>query len=68
MLSCTDQWHFTIDNLVVNTGAGKTKIETYMKELKYWGYLKLEKQNRDKGRFGNCDYIVSEYGNLDNPF
>lgn len=58
MMSCNDDWTFTIDGLVAMTTDGKDSVRSGLKELEQKNYL-VRIPTKDKGQFG-YDYTVYE--------
>ena len=59
MLSCTDNWKFTIDSLSKSCKDGKTAIMSALDELEQLGYHKKEKIYED-GKIKEWVYYISE--------
>lgn len=69
MLSCTNDWNFSLKALCQNTNSSRRIIENAIHELESAGYVKRG-QYREKGRFGQSSTTVSEIPDLndDLPF
>lgn len=60
MLSCKEDWKFSVEGLCNGTNTKLAKLNTYLKELVGAGYLKKETKRDDKGKFLGFEWIVSE--------
>lgn len=58
-MSKPDDWHFHVDQLTTVLKEGRVAIRAAFKELIEHGYCKRD-QERTKGQFAGCDYILSE--------
>lgn len=69
MLGCSEDWNFTQQGLEKATNSTRTTIENAIKELEKAGYV-VKCQNRNKGKFGDSNWTISEIPNLndDEPF
>ena len=59
MLSCKDDWYFSAQQLQKETNTKKDSVESALKELEKFGYLKRETK-REKGRFQVKFYIYEQ--------
>ena len=66
MLSLPDDWNYSIEGLIAICKENGTAIKSTLKELKEFGYLKVEKTQNEKGVF---EYIYNIYENpqTENP-
>ena len=66
MLSLPDDWNYSIEGLIAICKENGTAIKSTLKELKEFGYLKVEKTQNEKGVF---EYIYNIYENpqAENP-
>ena len=66
MLSLPDDWNYSIEGLIAICKENGTAIKSTLKELKEFGYLKVEKIQNEKGVF---EYIYNIYENpqTENP-
>lgn len=60
MLSCKEDWKFTVEGLCVGTNTKLCKMNTYLKELVNAGYLKKQTKRDKKGKILGFEWIVSE--------
>ena len=72
MLSCPDNWNYTIEGLSKITKDGKASIRSALAELEEYGYLERKQLRNDRGVFTDLEYIVyekplSENRKTDNP-
>jgi hypothetical protein len=67
MLSLPDDWDYTVSGLSAICKDGRDGITAQLKELETAGYLRRE-QLREKGKFGNIDYILTEKPFTEKPF
>lgn len=66
MLSCSDNWKFSIAGLSTVCGESKYSIEQALKELEEHGYHK-KALIKDKGKFSEWEYWVSDIPDFDLP-
>ena len=62
MLSCNEDWEFSVEKLCKNTNSTRTKIENAIRELEKAKYL-IRNQNRQGEhdcRFGKSNWTISE--------
>ena len=66
MLSLPDDWDYSVEGLIAICKENGTAIKSTLKELKEFGYLKVEKTQNEKGVF---EYIYNIYENpqAENP-
>lgn len=66
MLSLPDDWNYSVEGLIAICKENGTAIKSTLKELKEFGYLKVEKTQNEKGVF---EYIYNIYENpqAENP-
>lgn len=64
MLSCSQDWKFSIEGLCKGTNTKLAKLNTCMKELINQGYLKKIMLRDEKGKIVGFDWVVSEEPNL----
>lgn len=57
---CEKKWHFSVSGLQEIFSAGETTIRNAMKELEQLGYLVIEKDRDNKGRFTKAIYHFYE--------
>ena len=72
MLSCPDNWNYTIEGLSKITKDGKASIRSALAELEEYGYLERRQLRNERGVFTDLEYIVyekplSENRKTDNP-
>jgi hypothetical protein len=60
MLSLPDDWDYSVEGLIAICKESGTAIKSTLKELKEFGYLKVEKTQNEKGVF---EYIYNIYEN-----
>ena len=70
MLSCKEDWNFTIQNLMRETNTKQTRLQSALEELKNEGYVSMEQGRNKKGKFGNSEWVVTEepLNAIDKPF
>ncbi|NBH62231.1 hypothetical protein D1155_11280 [Anaerotruncus sp. 80] len=61
MLSCSDEWNFTVRGLEVVLKEGRDCIRAALEELQTLGYLVRVQQRTEKGNFDKIDYVVYEH-------
>ena len=59
LLSLPDNWKFSVEGLVGCSTDGKSAVTSALNELENAGYFYKE-QSRNKGNFGDVEYVVSE--------
>ena len=64
MLSCSDDWDFSVAGLYKTHKEGKDSIRTGLDELEKYGYLVREQTRNANGSFGRTEYIVYEEPHL----
>ena len=67
MLSLPDEWDYSVKGLVMLNKDGTDSINSAIKELEQFGYIKREQAYDDKGRFCGYDYTVYEYPLAETP-
>lgn len=60
MLSCPDDWNYTIEGLTKLSKDGKASIRSALSELEEHGYLERKQLRDEKGTFTDTEYIVYE--------
>ncbi len=60
MLSCSDEWNFTVKGLESVLKEGRDSIRAGLEELEKLGYLVREQQRTETGSFDKVDYIIYE--------
>lgn len=60
MLSCPDDWNYTIEGLTKLSKDGKASIRSALSELEEYGYLERKQLRDEKGTFTDTEYIVYE--------
>lgn len=59
MLSLPDSWDYSINGLVAISKENQTAIENTLKELKAFGYLRVDKIMPDKSKSGRIEYVYN---------
>lgn len=59
MLSLPDTWDYSINGLVAISKENQTAIENTLKELKEFGYLRVDKIMPDKSNSGRIEYVYN---------
>ena len=59
MLSLPDSWDYSINGLVAISKENQTAIENTLKELKEFGYLRVDKIMPDKSKSGRIEYVYN---------
>ncbi len=59
ILSYPDDWKIYLCELKTRLGFGKDRLNTAIRELEYYGYVK-RKKSRSKGRFSGYDFEIYE--------
>lgn len=59
MLSLPDTWDYSINGLVAISKENQTAIENTLKELKEFGYLRVDKIMPDKSKSGRIEYVYN---------
>lgn len=59
MLSLPEDWNYTIDGLVSLCKENETAIISTLKELKEFGYLKVDKLMPDQTKSGKIEYVYN---------
>lgn len=65
MLSLPEEWDYSVNGLVAICKEGKDGINSTLKELEKFGYVKREQKKDNRGRFADIDYIIYEKPNPD---
>ena len=60
MLSFSDDWSFSFENLVEQTGATRYETRSTLAELQSAGYVKVTQTKTKQGKFSSCSYEVYE--------
>ena len=60
MLSCPENWNYTIEGLSKLSTDGKASIRSALNELEEYGYLERKQLRNEKGAFTDTEYIVYE--------
>ena len=60
MLSFSDDWVFSFDNLVEQTGATRYETRSTLAELQSAGYVRISQTKTKNGKFSSCSYEVFE--------
>lgn len=60
MLSCSDDWNFSVSGLATLLGWSERRTKQYVSELKKLGYIEQVLQTDEKGRFKPSVWIVHE--------
>lgn len=68
MLSCSDDWEFSVGGLAFALGWQKRKVERLVGQLKKFGYLVIKKNQDENGHFGSYDWDVCEDPNRTTNF
>lgn len=63
MLSLPDDWDYSLNGLVKVLKENETSIKTALKELKKYGYLKVEKLLPNQTKSAKIEYIYNIYEN-----
>lgn len=63
MLSLPDTWDYSINGLVAISKENQTAIENTLKELKEFGYLRVDKIMPDKSKSGRIEYVYNIFEN-----
>ena len=58
LTSKPDNWTFYIDEMVKSSKDGKSSVQSGLKELEKYGYLRRVKYKDDKGKFVGWDYLI----------
>ncbi len=66
MLSLPDNWEYSVEGLIKLTSDGKGSVTAAIKELEDHKYL-IRKQIKEKGKFGQSDYLVSDRPMTEKP-
>lgn len=61
MLSLPDNWDYSINGLVAISKENQTAIENTLKELKDFGYLRVDKIMPDKSKSGRIEYVYNVF-------
>lgn len=67
MLSCPDNWDFTVTGMVKLLKEGKDAINTALRELEKYGYVERRRTRDAKGVFKGIEYIIHEEPKAENP-
>ena len=67
MLSLPDDWDYSVKGLVMLNKDGTESINSAIKELERFGYIKRKQAFDDNGRFCGYDYTVFEYPQTETP-
>lgn len=60
LLSLPDDWEININHLTKCSPAGKHQVRTTINELKQFGYLTVNSQRADDGKFRGVEYDICE--------
>ena len=60
MLTCSDDWSFSIKGLAYSLNVSDCVIKKRLKELKTFGFVKTRKVQNEKGYFGEYEWDVFE--------
>ena len=60
MLTCSDDWKFSVKGLAYTLGVSEGVIKDRIRELKKNGYVRTKKIQNEKGFFGQYDWEVFE--------
>ena len=60
MLSCSDDWNFSVKGLSFSLSLSESTIKTRLKELRDFGFVVVKKLRDEKGRFGEYTWDVLE--------
>ena len=60
MLSCSDEWNFSIGGLAHQFGKSERVMMRLIVELKKSGYIEQKRVKDGKGVFTSCEWIVHE--------
>lgn len=63
MLSLPDTWDYSINGLVAISKENQTAIENTLKELKEFGYLRVDKIMPNKSKSGRIEYVYNIFEN-----
>ena len=58
LISKPDNWTFYIDEMVRSSKDGKSSVQSGLKELEKYGYLRRVKSKDAKGKFAGWDYLI----------
>lgn len=68
LYSKSDDWQFYTDEVVKHSQKDKmTALRSGLNELEEFGYLKRVQKKTDAGKFGTCDWIISDEPMLEIP-
>jgi len=51
-------WNFYVEEIIKSSKDGKTAVQSGIKELESYGYLKRNKAKNDDGKFKGWDYLL----------
>lgn len=60
VLSMSDDWQFSVNGLAKQLGVGRNKIIALIKELQTAGYISIEKETRQGGKFSGAAWTIRE--------
>lgn len=60
LLSMSDDWQFSVNGLAKQLGIGRNKVINLVKELQGAGYISIEKEPRQSGKFSGAAWTVRE--------
>lgn len=60
ILSMSDDWQFSVNGLAKQLGVGRNKIIALIKELQTAGYISIEKETRQGGKFSGAAWTIRE--------
>ena len=60
LLSMSDDWQFSVNGLAKQLGIGRNKIISLVKELQAAGYISIEKETRQSGKFSGAAWTIRE--------
>lgn len=60
LLSMSDDWQFSVNGLAKQLGIGRNKIISLVKELQAAGYISIEKETSQGGKFSGAAWTIRE--------
>ena len=60
LLTFSDDWEFSFENIVEQSGATRYEVRRTIRELQDLGFVKVVQRKSEKGKFSSCSYDVFE--------
>ena len=60
LLTFSDDWEFSFENIVEQSGATRYEVRRTIRELQDSGFVKVVQRKSEKGKFSSCSYDVFE--------